>query len=362
MTQVLIVCFSGIFTMSSGKRYREKELTLEQRGEIIGMKKLGLSNRQVAEKCDVDQSTAGRNWLKHLKFGTTKNLPRSGRPRKSNSQQDKYIRISSLRDRNLPSRLLANNLFDKEGRRVLHARSVRRRLVEAGLDGRRPRKKPLLNRTQKTKRLKWARKYRNWTVDQWRNVLWSDESPFHLFSDAGRLYVRRRPWEEYLDICLKPTVKFGGGHINVWGCMSSRGVGNLYRIEGIMDSKKYHSILVNHMSPLLKQMDSKVFWFQHDNDPKHTAKKVKNYLSNQQFNVLEWPSQSPDLNPIENMWGYIKAKIRDRTDRASSLHDVFRIVKEEWQAIPLNYINTLIESMPSRIKKVIKSHGGATCY
>jgi hypothetical protein len=84
-------------------------------------------------------------------------------------------------------------------------------------------------------------------------VVFSDETPFTLFQWAGKQYVRRRPGEEFLDECLNPTVKHGGGKIQVWGCFSWNEPGPLYRVKGLMDGKQYRQILKTHMAPYLKE-------------------------------------------------------------------------------------------------------------
>lgn len=140
-----------------------------------------------------------------------------------------------------------------------------------------------------------------------------------------------------------------------------------------MDQHQYHTILSRSVMPELKGLTktdpARVIWlFQHDNDPKHTAKKNKAYLENKKtegkikFDVLPWPSNSPDLNPIEHVWNWLKDALRDRRDRPSNLDQLFDFVQEEWRGIPRDYLKNLVDSLPSRIKAVIKSHGGATNY
>ena len=189
---------------------------------------------------------------------------------------------------------------------ALSKRSVQNRLIEFGLNGRVAAAKPLLNKRHKLARKAWATKYREWTVEQWRKVLFSDESPFTLFQSEGKTYVRRRVGEELKEECISPTVKHGGGKIQVWGCFSYEGVGKLYRINGIMDGKKYREILKNQMAPHLRDLGMD-FVFQQDNDPKHKSKVAMNYLKNVKFVVLDWV---PRYESYENLWYVVKLRIR----------------------------------------------------
>src|SRR5262249_8531840 len=160
------------------------------------------------------------------------------------------------------------------------------------------------------KRLQFAKDHEKWTTDQWKDVLFSDEAQFTLHWKGQRLVWRRKN-EKYHPQCLQSSVKHDK-KINVWGCFSASGVGDIYRIQGNMNAKMYKNILIHQMIPSATRLfNGKEFFFQHDNDPKHTSKIVKNYLKYKRITVISWPSQSPDLNPIENIWAEINRKTKN---------------------------------------------------
>ena len=136
-------------------------------------------------------------------------------------------------------------------RRAYH--NVRRRLAAAGLRARIARKKPLLNAVQRKKRVIWAREYLNWTRDQWKNVLWSDESKISIFGCDGLRYVRRRVGEELLPECLTPTMKHPVS-VMIWGCMTATGVGRQHVCQGIINGQKYIEILERKMLSSARQL------------------------------------------------------------------------------------------------------------
>ena len=196
-------------------------------------------------------------------------------------------------------------------------------------------------------------------MDYWNHVLWSDEMKNYLFGSDGFKHVWRRPGEEYKDKCIMPTVKHGGGNVMVWGCMSAAGVGELHFIEGNLNSSMYCEILQQSMIPSLQKLGRRVV-FQHDNDPKNTSKTTTALLKRLRVKVMDWPSMSPDLNPIEHLWGILNQEVE--VCKVSNIRQLHDIVMEEWKSIPVATCEALVNSMPRRVKAVLDNEGGHTKY
>ncbi len=146
----------------------------------------------------------------------------------------------------------------------------------------------------------------------------------------------------------------------LWGCFSAKGTGRLHRIEGRMDGAMYLEILANNFLPSVRTLKMGRGWFfQHDNDPKHTARATNEWLRKKHFKVLEWPSQSPDLNPIENLWRELKLRV---AQRPQNLKDLEKTCMEEWAKIPAAVCANLVKNYRKRLTSVIVNQDICTKY
>ena len=210
------------------------------------------------------------------------------------------------------------------------------------------------------KRMKFAKDHIHWTTVDWQKVLWSDESPFVLVYNRKKRVWRRWGHERYKQCCMRGTVKHYK-KIMVWGCFAAHGVGKLYRVQGILKKEQYLDMLQTQVLPSAQKLFDNENWiFQQDNDPKHTSKLCKAWVRDNIAQTFDWPAQSPDLNPIENLWSYLDWTLKSR--KPSNEDELFKALQEAWEALPRDYLMKLVDSMPARCQAVIDARGGATKY
>ena len=232
---------------------------------------------------------------------------------------------------------------------------------QSGLYGRVARRKPLLSKRHKAAHLEFAKRHLKDSQTMRNKIIWSDETKIELFGVNARRHVWRKPGTAHHEANTIPTVKHGGGSIMLWGCFSAAGTGRLVRIEGKMNAAMYRDILdENLLQSALDLRLGRRFIFQQDNDPKHTAKISKEWLQDHSVNVLEWPSQSPDLNPIEHLWRDLKMAVHRRLP--SNLIELERYCKEEWAKLPKERCAKLVASYSKRLEAVEAAKGGSTKY
>ncbi len=303
---------------------KTKELSKDVRDKIVDLHKARMGYKIIAKQLGEKVTTVGaiiRKWKKHK---ITINLPRTGAPCKISPRGVSMI-MRTVRNQPRTTREdLVNDL--KAAGTIVTKKTIGNTLRCEGLKSCSARKVPLLKKAHVQAHLKFA----NYIEENWVKVLWSDETKIELFSINSTRHVWRRRNAAYDPKNTIPTVKDGGGNIMLWGVFLLRRQDSCTASKGRW--KGPCTVRARALKPTraLKMVSGWVF--QHDNDPKCTAKATKEWLKKKHIKILEWPSQSPDLNPIENLW--IELKVRVAKSHPRNLNDLERICKEEWDKIP----------------------------
>ena len=143
----------------------------------------------------------------------------------------------------------------------------------------------------------------------------------------------------------------------MWGCFTWWNLGPLIKIDGIMKKEDYLRLLTTNIPEFVHKCAYPIeeIWLQHENDPKHTAKTVQEWLKQQLFSIFEWPAQSPDLNPTETLWATVKKSLRSYEEPPKDLAELWERIQHTWAGLDRDLKKNIVESMPRRITDVLKS-------
>lgn len=338
-------------------------LSEEKRKIVLNLRRQGRSNSEIAEAVGISTRTVRRLVQLMRTKGTTKILKHPGRPRSLSPREERILIRMVLSQPARDSILLAKDLSQQLGREIT-PRIVRLALYRNGFRGRKQVKKPRLTARHRQQRLAFAREYAKKPASFWKDVVFSDEAPFRIFPTPSGQWTWRRPGEALEERNLLPTVKHGGGSIQVWGCLTWKGVGWMCRLPQGLDAETYLTILNEELEHTIRHYFRKgaSVIFQQDGASVHTARCVQDHLKEKKIRYLPWPPQSPDLSPIENLWADVKHRLAQRKGDITSKDSLWEAIEEEWEATPKETCERLFLSMPSRLQAVIKAKGGATKY
>jgi len=337
-----------------------KRLSDDLRDRVLVLLDAGLSSRQIQEQSGVGHASVDRIRAKH-RFDLPKG--QGGRPT-TLSEHDKRQTVRLITSGQADTAVQAKRMLSEDASVTASADTVRRTIKEAGLRSIIKQKKFRLLPRHIRQRLEFAKRYEHWTVEDWKRVVWSDETKINRLGSDGREWVWKKPGTALKEQHVKGTLKFGGGNLMMWGCMTAQGVGFACRIEGRMDAELYCRILQDELLQTVEYygLNRDQLIFQQDNDPKHTSRLASKWFEDNGVEVLEWPAQSSDLNPIEHLWEHLKRQLNKYETEPSGIFELWERVEAEWNQLPVQVCLDLIESMPRRVAAVLAARGGYTKY
>ena len=147
-----------------------------------------------------------------------------------------------------------------------------------------------------------------------------------------------------------------------WGAFCSNGVLELEFISTHMDAVDYQNVLQARLLPFLRRNRRRCYKFQQDNASVHTFHSTMQWFSSKKIQVISWPSCSPDLNPIENIWGVLPRRIYANNTQYATMNDLKKAIVDAWDNLEQSLIDKLISSMPDRLIEVASKKGGPTHY
>ena len=325
---------------------RSRCLSDYEKGVIDGLHSANKSYREIA--LEIDRSfSAVRNYLKNKdSYGKSKS---SGRPRKisSRARRQLFKDLTNSGD-SIPKVKFRNNVDASRW-------TVWRAIKDEGKFAYVKRQKaPSWKPHHITNRINWAISKVTWT-EKWLKVYFSDEKKWNLDGPDGCHYYWHdlRKEEKFFK-----SRQFGGGSVMTWDAFCASKKTEIVFLEGKQNSKNYIETFKKYMEPVLSDQDI----FQQDNAPIHVSKESKEYFSAQNTALLEWPSLSPDLNPIENVWGIMVREVYGEGKQYEDKESLKKAIKIAWENVTLTTLEKLSMSMHKRCVKLLQLNGSYLSY
>jgi transposase len=238
---------------------------------------------------------------------------------------------------------------------------LHRYLVSEGYSKVKAKLKSSLTAETKAKRLAFARKWMEGDHCTLENVIWTDET--RVASNPNQRRVSS--WSNTGQAPIQVKMHSGGNSVMFWGCFSKHGTGPLVSLKGTMDSGEYIKVLDEHLIPELKMGQRSIpgrWHLMQDNAPCHRSEAVKRFLRKKKVDFIDWPPYSPDLNPIENIWNWMKHVLETEYPVCKSAEEIEARFFEIWQTITPEMCSNYCSNYERRLLAVVKEKGGYTKY
>jgi transposase len=324
----------------------KKALDDYEQGQIDAKIAQGLSLRQIAKDLGRSRTAVAHYIEDPQKYGTRAS---PGRPKKLTSRDERRLfRAAGAGD------LSAAKLREKLGLDVSKGTIINTLNSSSIFTYTKMNKAPRLKAHHITARVAWAERYVGISDESWARVFFSDEKKWNLDGPDGLKYY----WH-----CLRNDEKVafsrqnGGGSVMVWGAFYLDGTTRLAFLQGNQKAEDYVYTLSEYLLPVAFGKFGCDAIFQQDNASIHTAGITKAFFEDVALDVMTWPALSPDLNPIENVWGVLSNVVYGFGKQYDTTEELKRAVLDAWTNLDPRYLRDLVTGMRGRCIKVLKANG-----
>ena len=305
-----------------------------------------------AEGIHTTRHTVSNTIARYRATGLVDDRPRSGRPKSVTEEMYRFIDETMVEDDELTARKLLEKLIEKFGPLHISERTVARARQELGWTYSTTRYCQAIRTTNMEKRMEWSKEMLD-RQEMFDNAIFTDESTIALERHRKKSFRKKNQPRKMKSIPKHPL------KVHVWGGISKRGSTDIVIFTGILTATRYAEILDAALLPFIRSQYPGGHRLYQGNDPKHTSRYIRGYFEEEDINWFKSPAESPDLNPIEKVWGSMKTWLRNEW-KPTNLENLKEGIKRYWAgltpAVCRRYVNHIQKVLP----EVLKSDGGPT--
>ena len=321
---------------------RNNQLSERERGKIDAYNQLNLSKRDISRRIRRSVHVVSNYMANKTAYG--KNF--KGRPTILTSRDNRRLRKAASN-----SQKSATALRNELGIDVSRS-TITRSLKKMNVMPKRMKCKPPLTANHKRDRMRFCRQY---LQQDWSKVWFTDEKRWCLDGPDRIGYYWHDLRKEPL---LRGKRQCGGGSVMVWGGICGDQTTNICIMNGNINSAGYQSALENHLLPYIVEGEC----LMHDNATIHVSISTRAWLQAHELRSLDWPSRSPDLNPVENVWGILTRRVYAEGKQYSTVEELRQAIVSHWSSLGAEEVKTLTKSMCNRILSCVSLNGKHVDY
>ena len=316
------------------------------------MTKTAIQKKLEAEGIYTTRQTVANTIARFQATGLVEDRHRSGRPRSVTEDMYRFIDEAMAEDDELTARKLLSKMIDKFGPLDISERTVARARQELGWTYSTTRYCQAIRIANMEKRMVWSREMLE-RGELFENVIFTDESTIALERHRKKSY-RKKGQPRKMKAVPKHPLK-----VHVWGGISKRGSTDIVIFTGILTATRYAELLDAALIPFIDTQYCRGHRLYQDNDPKHTSRYIQGYFEEKGIHWFKSPAESPDLNPIEKVWGSMKTWLRNEW-KPTSLEHLKEGIKKYWAGLTPDVCSRYIQHLQKVLPEVLKCDGGPT--